>query len=269
LEAELLLRHALSLTKAESPAISRAFLLARLADAIDADASACYDGLLRRRLGHEPSAYITGRREFYGLELEVTPDTLIPRPETETLVETALEFLAELPLYYQPNVADVGTGSGAIAIALARTCLRAAITATDVSYAGLDVAHRNAKRHGVASRISFCHGDLLTPVRAPLDLVVANLPYVSSGDLPGLAPEVRDYEPVCALDGGPEGMDPIRRLLRLAPSYLHPRGGVCLEFGDGQAGAVQRLATSCLPGATIALVNDLAGRPRVLKAVTS
>ncbi len=260
LEADVLLRYVLG-------DVSRASLFQRLGDAIDAATAARYETLLARRLAHEPSAYITGRREFYGLEFAVTPDVLIPRPETETLVEAVIGLAKTLPPTLRgPLIADVGTGSGAIAVALAVSLPRAEIWATDASYAALRVAASNVRRHGVERRVALRHGDLLLPLDRRVDVIVANLPYVSTQDWSHLEPELREHEPRLALDGGSDGLDLIEALLRQAPRYLRPHGAVVLEFALGQEDAVERLARASLPGASVRVLDDLTHRPRALVA---
>jgi release factor glutamine methyltransferase len=293
LEAEVLLRHALSPPLPEEEgggeggsfggeALSRAGLYARLHEALDATAGARFEALLRRRLAREPTAYITGWREFYGLDFEVTPAVLIPRPETETLVEAAIEIARKRIGSFLParlegpsrserplRIADIGTGSGCIAIALAVHLPPVRVIATDVSEAALDAARRNARRNGVGDRIDFRRGDLLSPLDRPVDLLLANLPYVKSADVPHLEPELRDHEPHLALAAGPDGLDLIRRLLEAAPAYLTQGGAVLFEFGIGQAEALTVLASIAFPNAAINVLPDLAGRPRVLRIVTA
>ena len=279
LEAELLLRHALS--TAASPSllaergqggevapVSRAYLLSRLGQRLEPAAAARFEAYLQRRLAHEPSAYITGHREFYGLDFFVSPATLIPRPETETLVEAAIELVSARDVGAQHAapllIADVGTGCGAVAVALACALPGATVLATDASSAALAVAATNAQRHGVADRIVFAQADLLAPLAGPFDLIVANLPYVQLSDWRRLPPEVRDHEPRLALDGGRDGLDQLRRLLRQAPSRLRAGGSVCLEFGAGQEAPLRALAAAAFPNASLAVKPDLAARPRVL-----
>jgi release factor glutamine methyltransferase len=256
LEAEFLLRYVLRL--------DRAAFLQKLQEPLGGEADSRYHEVLARRLNREPAAYITGRREFFGLELEVTPAVLIPRPETELLVEAAVA-LARDRLGGGTNVmiADVGTGSGAVAVAIARTLPEARVYATDISAAALSVAQRNAARHGVGNRVRFFGGDLLEPLPEAVDVLVANLPYVTTADWRDLAPEVRDFEPRQALAGGEDGLDIIRRLLVQAPSHLRPGGAVALEIGAGQAEAVQALARRVFPTSRSELRRDLAGRDRV------
>ncbi len=218
-----------------------------------------------RRLAHEPSAYITGHREFFGLDFEVTPATLIPRPETELLVEAAIEVAKPRGRIRRgPVIADIGTGCGAIAVALALHVPRSDIHAVDISAAALDVARGNAERHGVTDRIYFHRGHLLTPLPEYVDVLVANLPYVTTTDWQRLPPELREHEPRAALDGGPDGLDVIRELLAEAPQFLRPRGCVCVEFGAGQAQAVKDIARPHFPGHSLEIRRDLATLDRVL-----
>ena len=274
IEAEVLLRHALS-------GISRAQLYARLQDALDPDTAARFEALLQRRLAREPSAYITGTREFLGYDFAVSPAVLIPRPETETLIDVAIDAVtarfgapsaqaregSHAPQAHPEralSIIDVGTGSGVVAVCLALGLPKATVYAIDASRDALAVAAANARRHGVYDRITFIEGDLLEPAPAPVDLIVANLPYVRTADIATLQPEVRDYEPRAALDGGPDGLNLIRRLLEVAPDYLQPGGAVCLEFGDGQADALMSIAGWRFPGALPRVHLDFTGRPRVL-----
>jgi release factor glutamine methyltransferase len=255
LDAELWLAHVLGL--------SRTRLLAHLDDPVTPEQEARFRAGLARLTAGEPLPYLTGRTEFYGLEFAVTPATLIPRPETEHLVDAALARIDEPGV--DATVADVGTGSGCIAIALAvhRPALR--VYALDISPAALEVASRNAQRHGVADRIDFRSGYLLAPLAGiQVDLIVANLPYVSDREWPALPVGVRDYEPAGALRGGPEGLDLIRELLDTAPSALHPGGAILLEIGAAQGPGALALARASLPAARITLHPDYAGRDRVL-----
>ena len=262
LEAEVLLRHALALTGDQ---VTRSAFFSRFEEALSPPVAQRFDSFLVRRLAREPSAYITGRREFYGLDFLVTPDVLVPRPETEALVELAIAT-GRSHAGRRFSVADAGTGSGAIAVALAASLPHAEVYATDLSERALAVARRNAERHLVDRRISFLHGDLLLPLASHVDLIAANLPYVSTGDWHALPPELHDYEPRLALDGGSAGLDLIASLLHQAPRYLRRPGAVLLEFGDGQSEAVLALAQAALPGAEVRIANDLGGRPRVLVA---
>jgi len=257
LEAEVLLRHALGMSREE--------FLARLGEEPDANAACRFEELVARRLAHEPTAYITGHREFFGLDFEVTPATLIPRPETELLVEAAIELGKPRGRIRRGAVfADIGTGSGAIAVALALNVARCDVHAVDVSREALEVAQRNVERHGVGDRVYLHRGDLLTPLPEFVDVVVANLPYVTTADWERLPPEIRDHEPRAALDGGADGLDAIRELLREGPRFLRPRGCAVIEFGTGQAEAVKALARESFPEPALEVRRDLAGIERVL-----
>jgi release factor glutamine methyltransferase len=230
-----------------------------------------FQRLVSLRLARWPLAYLTGRREFYGLELRVNRAVLIPRPETELLVDVAREQaarLAELSGSSRLTIADVGTGSGAVAIALAKHLPDAIIYATDASELALRVAAFNCRRHGVSRRVHLLHGDLLEPLPGPVDLIVANLPYVATGEFPGLMPEVRDYEPRMALDGGPDGLEMVRRLLAHAPSYVNPGGSLLLEIGAGQSRAARELARRAFPTAQVDVLPDYAGHDRILVITT-
>lgn len=259
LEADILLRHALNLDG------DRAHLLAILHDPLPDAVAERFEALVARRLSREPTAYIVGRREFYGLELECGPQALIPRPETELLVDIALAWLREQGSAIQrPLIVDVGSGNGALAVALAVHCPHAQVLAIDTSAPALLLARRNAARHGVADRVTFVRGDLLTPLRAMADVVVANLPYVSAEDWARLAPEITWYEPGEALVGGPRGTETIERLLSQAPSYLASRALLLCEIGDQQGEAIRAAAVRAFPDAWIEVQQDLAGLDRVL-----
>lgn len=221
---------------------------------------------VRRRQEGEPVAYIVGHKEFFGLELKVDARVLIPRPDTETLVDEALDRLrARANDAPPPRIADIGTGSGAIAVVLGRRHPTAAVFAVDASADALAVARENAQRHQIT--IELLLGDLVAPLRphAPFDLVAANLPYVPRGDIAGLTPEVRS-EPAAALDGGPDGLALIRRLVAELPPLLAPRGALVLEVGAGQAQAVATLCEQA--GFTdVRVRRDLGAVDRVVSAV--
>jgi release factor glutamine methyltransferase len=251
LDAELLAAHGLGL--------SRVQLYTQFDRPLDASELAGLRELVKRRQAGEPVAYITGRKEFWSLDLAVDARVLIPRPDTETAVEEALE---RLPTDATGRVADVGTGSGAIALALARARPGLAVLASDVSPEALAVARGNAERLALA--VTFVEGNLLAPLLplGPFDLIVANLPYVPTGEVPGLAAEVR-REPALALDGGADGLDLVRRLVADAGEALVPGGALVLEIGAGQAAATaELLAAAGLEDLRIR--RDLAGVERVV-----
>ena len=223
------------------------------------DFDARFDALVARRAGREPMAYILGFREFWGLRFEVSPAVLIPRPETELVVEAALEFVS---VDEAARIADVGTGSGCLAVALARERPRATLVATDVSDAALAIARRNAERLEVADRIAFRRTDVLDGVAERFDAIVSNPPYVRDGDRAAIQHEVR-FEPAGALYGGPDGLDVIRAVVRRAVDRLAVGGVLIVEFGYGQDDAVAELISST-PGLTmVALRADLQQIPRV------
>ena len=221
------------------------------------------DAFLERRYLREPLAYILGQREFYGITVILTPAVLIPRPETEGLVEHAL-FMAMMGMESQElTIADVGTGSGAIAINLAIHLPAAKIIAVDVDDAVLDVAAYNVRAHGVGERVSLAIGDLLDAVPEPIDLIVANLPYIPTDRIPTLQPEVQQ-EPALALDGGPDGLDLIRRLLTQAEEKLKDTGIILLEMDPDQIPIIQELALKHFPEGSTSVEKDLADMDRIL-----
>lgn len=219
--------------------------------------------LVERRQGGEPLAYILGAREFYGRSFLVDSRVLVPRQDTEMLLERALAFARGHP----SRIVDVGTGSGILGISLALELPLARVVLIDRSADALAVAKANARRHAVDERISLVHGDLLTGLGGPVDLVVANLPYVPSDEIDRLQPEVR-REPRLALDGGPDGLEVYRRLFVEAPSMLSRRGALFAEIGDGQGTAAIGLARERFPEYDVLIHPDLEGRDRVL-AITS
>jgi release factor glutamine methyltransferase len=239
---------------------NRAWLLAHL----DEDFAGCtairFASLLDRRHRGEPIQYIVGETEFFGLPFKVTPDVLIPRPETEHLVEKAIELAR---LRASPRIVDVCTGSGAIAVAMARALPAAGITATDLSDAALTIARENAQRNGVESHIRFLEGDLLAPLAGEqFEIMVANPPYVPTIERESMSVEVRDHEPALALFAGVDGLDVYRRLISAAPSVLVSGGFIVLEIGYGQARAVEELLA--VAGFTqIEFIPDLQGIGRV------
>ena len=254
LEAEVLLRTALG--------VDRTGFLASLRQAVPDGRLRVAEDLLGRRLAGEPLAYVVGVREFYGLEFAVDPSVLIPRQETEHLVDAVVEYSrrrGDPPL----DVADVGTGSGAIAVAVAHHLPAATVYATDISRRALEVADANRRRHGVADRIHLREGDLLGALPGPVDVIVSNPPYIPTGALASLPPDIRQ-EPVEALDGGPDGLSVTRRLIRGAPACLRPGGRLVVEIAPEQLSTVIDDAAEAFPGAEVHFERDLSGNPRVL-----
>ena len=259
LAAELLLMHVVG--------ASRAWLYAHADDPLDAGAAERYGELIRRRSAGTPTQYLTGHQEFWGLEFEVTPDVLIPRPETEHVMEVAIGRLGKERSREPLRVADVGTGSGCLAVALARELPAARIFATDVSPRALAVARRNAARHGVAERIAFVESDLLAAfLPRSLDLVVSNPPYIGRKEAASLPREVREHEPAEALFGGEEGMEAYPTLIAEAAERLIASGVLVVELGYEVSERVEALLDTA-DWRDIAITNDLAGIPRVLSAV--
>ena len=224
--------------------------------------------LVERRLKREPLAYIMGHKEFYGVDLLVAPGVLIPRPETEGLVEQTL-FASMMRMEEGSFViADPGTGCGTIAVSLAIHLPSAHIVATDLYETPLRVAEVNVQRHNVADRVSLMQGDLLEPLPEAADLVVANLPYIRSEVIDTLQPEIQ-FEPREALDGGTDGLDLIRRLLQQATTKLKPKGAILLEIDPEQVGLIEAEAGNLFPGSTVSVERDLAGLERVLTIDTA
>lgn len=222
---------------------------------------------VKRRAAGTPVAYLVGKKEFYSLSFRVTPDVLIPRPETEHLVVAAVDLLAAFPLDAQPLVADVGTGSGAIAVALAKHAASTKIVATDISPAALDVARQNAADHGVSERIEFLETDLLEklPAKRQLDIVVSNPPYIGLQEEATLAPQVRDHEPRLALFAGPNGTEIIARLIPQAAERLKGGGYLLMEVSPLIAAAVADLAGQSQSFEPAVILKDLAGLARVVQ----
>lgn len=252
LDAEVLARHALGW--------DRARFLSHARDPVPPAFDDRLDLLVERRCRREPVAQITGSREFWGLDIAVTPDVLIPRPDTELLVDTTLELLVGRTVSWV--IADVGTGSGCLAIAVASELPHARIMATDTSAAALAVARRNASRHGVADRVSFHDTRWLDGLPGPYDLIVCNPPYVSEPEMARLAPEVGRYEPASALRGGQDGLDAVRELVPEAVSRLKAGGWLVMEIGAGQDSAVTELVARQPALSLVRIRRDLQGIPR-------
>lgn len=251
-ESEVLLRYVLQ--------IGRAQLFLRLDEALDSTREEIFRQWVERRSLGEPVSYIIGCREFFGLEFFVDTRVLIPRPESELLVEEAIDFSLDNPL---AAIADIGTGSGAIAVSLATYLPEARIYATDISPAALEVAAINCRKHNVAERVILLQSDLLNSLPAPVDILIANLPYVRKTDLAGMSSA--KYEPALALDGGEGGLDQIFQLCRQLNGRLRPRGCALLEIGLGQGKAVTDCLSSVFPAAKVEVLPDLAGIDRVVK----
>ena len=255
LDAELLVAHVLGR--------DRSWVLAHPEGRLDDAAAERLQALVARRARREPLAYILERRDFYDLTLWVTPAVLIPRPETEMLVERALDWLRAHP---RARIADIGTGSGAIALALARHAPpTVTLYATDISPQALAVARENARRLGLEGRVVFLHGDLLAPLPEPIDLLVANLPYVPAPVRDDLMPEVREYEPAAALFSDADGLAHIRALLDQAPARMQSGGCILLEIGHDQGARARAIAQAAFPHAHVQIHPDLAGRDRILE----
>lgn len=251
LDAEVLLAHLLRQ--------NRAWLVAHNDFLLSLEIEDQYKRLIQRRAQREPAAYIIGQREFYGLAFHVSPQTLIPRPETELLVEEALSFI-------QPGwrALDVGTGSGCIAITLALRAPQTSIFASDISAGALAVARQNAQQHGAAKRVRFFQADLLKGLNGPFNLIVSNPPYISIEEWATLEPDVKDYEPSLALNDGASGLKIIEKILQDTPAKLTLGGALLIEIGAGQASAALKLAQKYCPQLRFEIKQDLARRDRLL-----
>ncbi len=257
-DARLLMAHALGIDRAE--------LVANGERALEPNEIEAIDALGERRLKHEPVARIFGRKEFWNLDLHISPAVLVPRPETETVVEAALDAVVGDALQSEKlRILDIGTGSGVLLLALLSELPNATGTGTDISTAALDVARANAERNGLAGRCTFIACDIAAGVLGPFNLIVSNPPYVARGDIASLAPDVRDYDPALALDGGADGLDGYRAIAAQAGRLLTPGGRLIMELGAGQEAAVRALFTKA--GFAVAAARaDLAGIPRALNA---
>jgi release factor glutamine methyltransferase len=244
----------------------RAWLFTHADEPLPPDLQAALATLVSRRAAHEPLQYLTGVQEFYGLSLRVTPATLIPRPETEHLVEAVLDWAGKLAPNQQAGlkIVDVGTGTGAIAIALTANLPQASVAACDLSLAALAIAKENAASLGFGDRITFSRSDLLAVYGGDtFDAIVSNPPYIPVGDSPGMQPEVRDFEPHSALFAGDDGLEVYRRLIPQAHAALRPGGLLAMEFGFGQRDA---LAALLQDWKDVQFIDDYAGIPRVVLA---
>lgn len=257
-EAELLLGHVL--------AMSRTQLYTEPETGLTLAETEHLRRLVRRRLDHEPVAYILGHWEFYGLYFYIDYHTFIPRPETELLVEEAVELAHRIShTGKQITIADVGTGCGTIAVSLALALPQVKIYATDISASALQVARINCCRHGIKGQVELLQGDLLELLPQPVDMIVANLPYIKSCEFKDLAPEIVNFEPTIALVGGKDGLDKIQRMLEQMPVKLSYGACFLLEIGQGQGEMVTSLIKSYFPQASIELISDLGGIERIVK----
>lgn len=260
LDAEVLLGHALGR--------DRAWILIHMQDQLDDQGRRIFERDIARRSVREPLQYITGTQEFWGLPFNVTPAVLIPRPETELVVETAIKAADRKAT---PVIIDLCTGSGCIAISLAKELLHARIFATERSDAALDIARQNARQNSVADRVRFLAGDLFGPLeemdlRTNIDIIVANPPYIRSDELPTLQTEVRDFEPEMALIAGKEGTEIAERIILQSPEYLKPGGSLVMEMGIGQADVLREIIDETGKYGPIEVLKDLAGIERVIVA---
>jgi release factor glutamine methyltransferase len=258
IDAELLLAFSLGLERID--------LYLRYDQPLNPDELTRFRAMVKRRVAREPVAYILGTKEFWALEMAVGPEVLIPRPETECLVEAVLAFLKNENGPEARRFLDLGTGSGAIAMALAHSCPTARVVALDRSRPALALADRNRRRHHLEDRVDLVAGDWLAPFsgsKARFDVVVSNPPYIPSGQIDGLQPEIVRYEPRAALDGGPDGLGCLALIIGAAPALLSPGGAVFLEIGHDQFPAVQRLATKSGAYRDVACRPDYSGMDRV------
>jgi release factor glutamine methyltransferase len=262
-EAEVLLGHVLGMSKTE--------LYTEPERSLTSAETKRLRRIVRRRLDHEPAAYILGHREFCGIDFYVEPHTLIPRPETELLVEEAVQLARRISSQgEQITIADIGTGCGAIAVSLALALPQAKIYATDISPSALKTAEVNCRRHGVNDQVELLEGNLLEPLPRAVDVIVANLPYVRDCEFRDLSQEIREYEPTLALAGGRDGLDKIREMLEQIRRKWssHPSEGpayLLLEIGQGQGDMVASMVRDSFPQASIELIPDLGGIERVAK----
>lgn len=275
LDSELLLGHVLGWTRAQ--------LYTHMERPLSDEEREAFERLVERRLSYEPVAYLIGQKSFYGLDLFVDQRVLIPRPETELLVDLALDIIMQAdrlagrsngnggdPAHRvaSVSVADVGTGSGAVSLAIAANTRAAHICGIDISADALAVARANAQRHHLADRVLFFQGDLLEPLDSPVDVIVANLPYVAQHEWGALAPDIAQYEPSLALSGGADGLSVIRRLVGQAPAKLRPGGMILMEIGATQGAEVAVLAREHFPDAFVEIVTDYAYNDRIVRVQT-
>lgn len=258
-EAELLLCHILGVSKAQ--------LYSQPERPLTATEAGHLQHLLQRRLLHEPTAYILKCCQFYGINFYIDNRVSIPRPETELLVEKTVEFAKQRFPLGKPIIADIGTGSGNIAISLALALPKVKIYATDISASALEVAGMNCQRYKLDSRVELLQGNLLEPIPQRVNVILANLPYIKDSELKALSPEIINFEPMIALAGGEDGLDKIRCLLAQIPGKICPEGSLFLEVGQGQDKVVSSIINDYFPQASIELIPDLSGINRVVKVI--
>jgi len=261
LDAEILLSHTFMR--------DRAWLIIHRDESLDEAQRSLFEDAVNRRVRREPLQYITGKQEFWGLDFSVTPDVLIPRPETELVVEEALKIIQAGGK--QVTIVDLCAGSGCIAVSLAKETDAARIFATDTSGRALAVARENARKHDVSDRIRFLEGDLFGPLaeldlHGMVDIIVSNPPYVRSGDLSDLQPEVKDFEPELALIAGPKGTEIQQRIIVTAPEFLKKNGALIMEMGQGQSDALMGMVNNAGRYEIPEIMKDLAGIERVIVA---
>ena len=259
LEAEILLGSILDL--------NRVGLYVNLCEPLSDKQTTAFSGLIWRRLNHEPSAYVTNSKGFFGLNFQVDPSVFIPRPETELLVEKAIELVKTM---YPRHcvIADIGTGCGAIAVALAANIPHLKIFATDISPNALQIAHYNCVRHRVSDRVTILEGNLVDPLPEPVHIILANLPYIREDELCELSPEISIFEPKTALVGGIDGLRIIEKFIFHAGQKLLPNGSIILEIGHDQGKTVCGMARERYPGSRVSITTDLNGRDRVVSIVS-
>ena len=254
LEAEVLIRHVLR--------IDRATFFRDLEQPVTDCDRERLDDLVNRRLNREPLNYITGLREFYGLDFEVSDSVLIPRQETELLVDTVISLARSRPKC-EMKICDIGTGSGAIAVSVAVNLPSAEVMAIDISQRALDIADANRRMHGVYNRVSLRLGNLLEPVDWKPEIIVSNPPYIRRSDLSLLQPEIQ-YEPSVALDGGPDGLEVIRGLLRQSSDKVSSTGAILFEIDSSQKESARMLSREYFPNSEISILDDLSGNSRAI-----
>ena len=254
LEAEVLIRHVLR--------IDRATFFRDLEQPVTDCDRERLDDLVNRRLNREPLNYITGLREFYGLDFEVSDSVLIPRQETELLVDTVISLARSRPKC-EMKICDIGTGSGAIAVSVAVNLPSAEVMAIDISQRALDIADANRRMHGVYNRVSLRRGNLLEPVDWKPEIIVSNPPYIRRSDLSLLQPEIQ-YEPSVALDGGPDGLEVIRGLLRQSSDKVSTTGAILFEIDSSQKDSARMLSREYFPNSEISILDDLSGNSRAI-----